>query len=354
MAGDQHGDRPGSPTPVETPQASQPHLNSHDSLGNQEANGVSPACQQVLQNYGQLVESFEILDPEGRSSGAWGAGATLEDALAIPLCQKLLEAYGRIYELHRKRNAGLATAAHELKTPLSIVAGYIELLLSQKPGPLSERQRNILEDAWSNCLRLQQFIGGFLSLSALETGKVSMKFETWDLNECLSEIFGYWLTRFQSKTVAFYYPINLKLSRFEFDWYKVQQVISNLLDNALRFTPQGGTVWLTAEPYLWERRGQQVSVSKDRRRRSAPVPNTVRVTVSDTGPGISPEYYQAIFEDFFKVAPARERSVTAGLGLAIARRIILAHGGSIWVESELGVGTKFSFVLPLKPPLQYG
>lgn len=260
------------------------------------------------------------------------------------------ETSSRLENETRQRAMALATLAHELKTPLAIVAGYIELLLGQRAGPLNDRQRQILEDSQSNCARLQKFIQDFLASATLQAGKITMKIERGDLNASLAEVCGYWLDRFYAKGVALYFPINSKLPAFEFDSFKVQQVVSNLLDNALKFIRPGGTVWVTAEPHYWERRSRQDSpLTQERRLQSAESSNGIRVTVSDTGWGIAPEYHQEIFDDFFKVPEYEDQSPGTGLGLAIARRLVQAHGGKIWVESETGVGSKFSFLLPLKP-----
>jgi signal transduction histidine kinase len=128
-------------------------------------------------------------------------------------------------------------------------------------------------------------------------------------------------------------------------------VISNLLENASKYTPQGGTVWLHAEPHMWERRGASaLSVDGERRRQSTNVPNAVKVSVADTGPGIRPEFHLEIFDDFFRL-PGSESAEGMGLGLAIARRLLQGMSGKIWVESEPGAGCKFSFLIPLKPIL---
>lgn len=291
--------------------------------------------------------------PVGSQTSPWitEAGPAAASGSLPPFYQDLLEAYARQESEIRQRTIALATMAHELKTPLAIIAGYIELLLGQRAGPLNERQRQILVDSQTNCVRLQKFIQDFLATSALEAGKVTMRFEPGDLNGCLSEVCGFWMDRFHTRGVALYFPQNVKLEPFEFDSYKVQQVVSNLLDNALKFTRSGGTVWVIAEPHHWERRGRQdvPPLAEERRREAAAIPNAIRVTVADTGPGIAPEYHQEIFDDFFKVPDQQAQSEGAGLGLAIARRLVQAHGGKIWVESEPGTGSKLSFLLPLKP-----
>ena len=264
--------------------------------------------------------------------------------------RELLEAFQRLQDDSRRRTVALGSAAHQLKTPLAIIAGYVDLLLTEKAGALNDRQRQILEESRFNCVRLHKFIEDFLSYSAIEAGRLTVKFENADLYACLSELYTYWLSSFQKKGVALYFPLKPGLPSFPFDADKVQHVVSNLLENALKFTSAGGTVWMTAELYMWERRSRQKrGILEERRRQKGDRPNCVRVTVSDTGPGIAAEYRQEIFDDFIKLTQPGEQPGGMGLGLAIARRMVLAHGGKIWVESEPGSGSTFCFLLPLDP-----
>ncbi len=263
--------------------------------------------------------------------------------------EQLLQEYNQLRERSGRTTNALASAAHDLKTPLSILNGYIELLQDEKLGTLNDRQREILGDMQTSGQRLQQFIQDFLSYSALETGEMKMRFETGNLNPYLSEVCRLWSHRFQERGLALYFLANEKLPELMFDSAKLQRVISNLLENASKFTPAGGTVWLHAEPYMWERRNPNTSaMPTERRRQNNPLPNSVKVSVSDTGPGIPAEYHIEVFDDFFRLPQNEAQTEGMGLGLAIARRLVSAMGGKIWVESELGAGAKFSFILPLK------
>jgi len=263
----------------------------------------------------------------------------------------VLREYEQLRERFQRTTNALASAAHDLKTPLAILNGYIELLQSEKLGSLNERQREVMRDMFSSGQRLQHFIQDFLTFSVLETGELRMQYELGDLNACLSEVCRLWSNRFQERGLALYFLANDKLTPFPFDSAKIQRVTSNLLENASKFTPQGGTVWLHAEPYMWERRATTKPAGGGERRRQAPTgPNAVKVSVSDTGPGIPPEYHQEIFDDFFRL-PGSEATDGMGLGLAIGRRLVMGMGGKIWVESEPGAGCKFSFLVPLKPIL---
>jgi signal transduction histidine kinase len=267
----------------------------------------------------------------------------------IPSAADLPQAYSELQERFQRTTNALGSAAHDLKTPLAILNGYVELLQSEKLGPLTPRQREVIGDMRSSGERLQQFIQDFLTYSALETGGLLMKFEKGNINECLSEVCRLWSTRFQEKGLALYFLPNDKLPVFPFDSPKLERVISNLLENSFKFVQQGGTVWLHAEPYMWERRATSVPASSgERRRQDVSQPNSVKISVSDTGPGIAAEFQQEVFDDFFRL-PGNENQEGMGLGLAIVRRLVQAMGGKVWVESEPGAGCKFSFLIPFKP-----
>src|SRR5580692_10685221 len=267
----------------------------------------------------------------------------------IPNQADLPQAYSELQERFRRTTNALGSAAHDLKTPLAILNGYVELLQSEKLGPLNDRQREVLGDTQSSGKRLQQFIQDFLTFSALETGGLKMRFETANLNECLSDVCRLWSTRFQEKGLALYFLPNEKLPVFPLDSPKLQRVISNLLENSFKFVPKGGTVWLHAEAYMWERRAtSQPAATGERRRQDISQPNSVKVSVSDTGPGIPAEFHQEVFDDFFRL-PGNESQDGMGLGLAIVRRIVQGMGGKVWVESDPGAGCKFSFLIPYKP-----
>jgi signal transduction histidine kinase len=265
--------------------------------------------------------------------------------------QELLQEYNQLRERYLRTTNALASAAHDLKTPLAILNGYVELLQSGKLGSLNDRQKDVLQDMRSSGQRLQHFIQDFLSFTVLETGELKLHYEMGDINACLSEVCRLWSSRYQEKGLALYFLANDKLPHFGFDSAKIQRVISNLLENASKFTPTGGTVWLHAEPYMWERRSvSKPGIARERRSQTLSLPNSVKVSVSDTGPGIPAEYHIEVFDDFFRLPQSDDKqSEGMGLGLAIARRIVNAMGGKIWVESEPGAGCKFSFIVPLKP-----
>lgn len=274
--------------------------------------------------------------------------SAISPAADAPSPENLLQEYNELRERFQRTTNALASAAHDLKTPLSILNGYVDLLHSEKLGPLSERQREVLRDMQSSGKRLQQFIQDFLTFSALETGGLHLQFEPGNINDVLSEVCRLWSNRFQEKRLALYFLPNEKLPVFPLDAPKLERVVSNLLENAFKFTPAGGTVWLHLEPHMWDRRAAALPSSAERRRQNLSHPNAAKVSVSDTGPGIPPEFHLEVFDDFFRL-PNNEAEDGMGLGLAIARRLVQGMGGKIWVESDPGGGSKFSFLLPYKP-----
>src|ERR1700684_2389763 len=258
--------------------------------------------------------------------------------------RNLLAAYLKLQEVNRQKTVFLASAAHELKTPLAVIKGYYDLLLTGSLGRLSEKQRDILEESKESCERLVRLVSMFLNYSALESGKLVLQLRENDLRDCLDELSKRWLEAFQRKGVRLDAAFDPSIPNFRFDYQKVPQDAANLLDHALKHTPAGGCVTLRATPQFWERRVSEAVPSQERRRFRLPRPNSVEVSVKDTGPGISPEHHQEIFEDFVRV----DRNTTGmGLGLAIAKRLVQAHRGKIWVESETKDGSKFTFLLPM-------
>jgi signal transduction histidine kinase len=259
--------------------------------------------------------------------------------------RNLLAAYLRLQEVNRQKTVFLASAAHELKTPLAVMKGYYDLLLSGSLGKLSDRQQNILEDSKESCDRLVRLVSMFLNYSALESGKLVLQLRQNDLRDCIHDVSCRWQDAFQRATVHLDVKVHPELAPFKFDYQKVQQCVANLLDNALKHTPAGGSVTLVAQPHFWERRITEAPASAERRRGGAGRANSILVSVSDTGSGIAAEFHQEIFEEFVRVNPS---SSGMGLGLAITKRLIQAHRGKVWVDSELGRGSSFSFLLPIE------
>jgi signal transduction histidine kinase len=292
-----------------------------------------------------VVELQPASDVRGDSAAGGGTPPTVEALLQERdvTYRNLLAAYLRLQEVNRQKTVFLASAAHELKTPLAVVKGYYDLLLSNSLGKLNDKQRDILQESKDSCERLVRLVSMFLNYSTLESGKLVLHLRDNDLRDCLAELTTRWSEAFQRKHVRLEVSLDPELPVFKFDYQKIQQTVANLLDNALKHTPAGGSVTLRAETHFWERRTAQDLPALDRRHERSSTGNAVRVAVTDTGPGIASEHHQEIFEEFVRV----DRSSSGmGLGLAIAKRLVQAHRGKIWVDSEPRRGCTFTFLLP--------
>jgi signal transduction histidine kinase len=308
--------------------------------------GKSSARIRWLPEQDWLVTSLEPAIAEGPANEAEMRQTVQELIQEREITYRnLLAAYLRLQEVNRQKTVFLASAAHELKTPLAVMKGYYDLLLTGSLGKISEKQRDILQESKESCDRLVRLVTMFLNYSALESGKLVLQLHDNNLTDCVRDLTCRWQDAFQRAKVRLEIKIHPDLPLFKFDYQKVQQCMANLLDNALKHTPTGGCVALAARPHFWERRISEASpASSERRRDAAQEANSVLISVTDTGDGIAAEFHQEIFEEFVRVDPS---SSGMGLGLAITKRLIQAHRGKVWVDSEPGRGSSFSFLLPI-------
>ncbi|MBC7262797.1 MAG: GAF domain-containing protein [Chloroflexi bacterium] len=234
-------------------------------------------------------------------------------------------------ELDRMKSDFLSVVSHELKTPLHSIKGFVDIILMGKTGEINEVQRDFLQTVMDQATQLQNLINDLLEFSRLESGQVKLRPEPMSLYEVADRVVG------RLKPLADQGGVNLKsdiaadFTVIEADAARVEQVITNLVDNAIKFTPSGGRVVISAED-----RG-----------------NHVQVSVSDTGIGIPPEEQERIFDRFYQVEKGPTRSYRGtGLGLTICKHIVEHHHGRIWVESREGEGSVFHFTLPKRMPDQ--
>jgi signal transduction histidine kinase len=242
----------------------------------------------------------------------------------------------------------LVSAAHEFKTPLVVMLGYTDLLRNGHLGQVNDRQRQVLGEIQESAERLQRLIQNLLLLSELRGGKGAGRgepeSEPANVNEHLREIFNYWASAARQKSISYTFHPAKGSPKVGVESLKLQHIVSNLLENALKYTPKEGRVVLSAMPCFWERRkAQSEFLFNMERKESRKIENALRIDVTDTGPGIPLERQRDIFQDFVQLPGTSSRGT--GLGLAIARRMTEAHGGLIWVESELGKGSRFSLLL---------
>jgi len=241
----------------------------------------------------------------------------------------------------------LVSAAHEFKTPLVVMLGYTDLLRSGHLGPVNQKQKQVLGEIQEGAQRLQKLIQDLLLLQELKAGHgVAENLESADVNEHVREIFNFWSATARQKPVKYQLQPAAGNPRVRIEPLKLQHIVSNLIENALKHTPAHGMIVVSVTPCFWERRKAQIEfLFNMERKESRKVENAVRIDVTDSGPGIPAEHHDDIFGDFVQLPGSSARGT--GLGLAIARRLVEAHGGMIWVESEPGKGSKFSLLLSL-------
>ena len=242
----------------------------------------------------------------------------------------------------------MVSAAHEFKTPLVVMLGYADLLRNGHLGAVNERQRQVLGEIQESAERLQNLIHDLLLLYELRTAKSvsgnKPEVELADVNEDVKEIFDYWAPAAKQKSISYRFEPAAESARVRVEPMKLQHIVSNLIENALKFTPAHGRVEVNVTPCFWDRRKAQTEfLFNFERKVNQKVENAVRIDVSDTGPGIPADRQEDIFCDFVQLPGASSRGT--GLGLAIARRLTEAHGGVVWVESEKGKGSRFSLLL---------
>ncbi len=220
----------------------------------------------------------------------------------------------------------ISVASHELRTPLHSIKEGINIILDGSAGEINHDQKNFLVLAKRNVDRLSRLINDVLDFQKLEGGAVRYEFQKKDINEVIREVEKTMAIMAQSKGLAFKLELASDLPEITFDKDRLTQVLLNLMGNALKFSDTGEIKILTR---------------CDK--------NTIRVTVQDQGIGIKKEDLPKLFKTFGQLDICKERKLEgSGLGLAIAKKIIEQHGGKIWVESEEGKGSIFSFLLPIR------
>jgi two-component system, NtrC family, sensor kinase len=220
----------------------------------------------------------------------------------------------------------LANMSHELRTPLNAIIGFSEVLTERMFGELNEKQEEYLTDIHASGTHLLSLINDILDLSKIEAGRMELELTDFDLPTALDNALTLVRERAGRRGIALEKSVDGRLGQVRADERKIRQVVLNLLSNAIKFTPEGGQIGVAA-------------VSKD---------GSVEVSVSDTGVGIAAGDQEAVFEEFRQVGTSAAKQEGTGLGLALCRKFVELHGGKIWVQSEVGVGSTFTFSIPLR------
>jgi signal transduction histidine kinase/CRP-like cAMP-binding protein len=261
------------------------------------------------------------------------------------LFRDLSEKSRMLEEANQHKNQFVAGMSHELRTPLNAIIGFSEVLLDPSLTVSEEERRQFLTDILTSGKHLLALINEVLDLAKIEAGRMTLQLATADLGEVIEQVYSTTRPLATKKRIELGVDHDPSLPPFPMDAARIRQVLLNLVGNALKFTPEGGHVWVTARR-TEDGRG---AVGTPLPLCPPAPPQYVEVSVRDTGPGIPPEDHERIFLEFqqsdaAKSAPNVEGT---GLGLALARKFVEMHGGHIWVTSEIGSGATFTFTLPV-------
>jgi GAF domain-containing protein len=251
-----------------------------------------------------------------------------QSALAIQnarLFRELADKSRQLEVVSQHKSEFLANMSHELRTPLNAILGFSEVLTERMFGDLNEKQEEYLKDIHASGQHLLALINDILDLSKIEAGRMELEVTDFHLPEALNSALTFIRERAGRREIALHLTVDERLNQIQADERKVRQIVLNLLSNAIKFTPEGGRIEV----------------------RAMPTDGCVEVSVSDTGVGIAPEDQEAVFEEFRQVGTAAQKVEGTGLGLALSRKFVELHGGRIWVKSQIGQGSTFTFTLPL-------
>jgi signal transduction histidine kinase len=234
----------------------------------------------------------------------------------------------QIEAANRHKSEFLANMSHELRTPLNAIIGFSEVLGERLFGELNEKQAEYTDDILSSGRHLLSLINEILDLSKVEAGRMELELTTFDLPLAVDNARTFVRERATRHSIALDVTVDDRLGEFVGDERKIKQILLNLLSNAVKFTPEGGRIGINARQ----------------------ADGSVEISVIDSGIGIAPEDQPKIFEEFRQVgSDYAHKGEGTGLGLTLAKKFVELHGGRIWVESEVGKGSKFTFTLPINP-----
>jgi signal transduction histidine kinase len=252
-----------------------------------------------------------------------------QSALAIQNAGLFREIEQKSRELEaasRHKSEFLANMSHELRTPLNAIIGFSEVLSEHMFGELNEKQDEYLKDIHASGQYLLSLINDILDLSKIEAGRMELERGDFDVPTAIDNALMLVRERAARRNIVLHTAVDERLGHVHGDERKIRQVLLNLLSNAIKFAPEGGRI------------------AVDARRANG----SIEVSVTDTGVGIAPEDQEAVFEEFKQVGTAEKKVEGTGLGLALSRKFIELHGGKIWVKSQVGQGSTFTFTVPAR------
>jgi len=255
------------------------------------------------------------------------AEATTQDALARRV-EELERTVRELRNLDVAKSQFLANVSHELRTPLTAIVTYGEILRDGLLGEITPKQETAVESVIGSSRQLLTMIEEILTYARASARAIELRPTRFDIMEVIEDVYSMNASLVQKKNLRYESHLDQDLPLVQADRDKVIHVLGNLVGNAIDFTPPRGRIQVEVHPHAGNS-------------------SWLEVVVSDTGIGIDPEHHDMIFHEFAQVDSSRARvHHGTGLGLAIARKFVQLHGGSIWVESELGHGSRFFFTLP--------
>jgi signal transduction histidine kinase len=252
---------------------------------------------------------------------------------------ELAAANRKLKELDRLKSQFLSMATHELRTPLSVILGYNSMLAESLHDRLTAEEAEALEESAGACKRLIRLVNSMLDVTQIESGKIRMSFAPTDARQVVLAVERLLRHEAELRDIKLHVQVPSRIPRVLLDPERIQQLLINLVDNALKFTPPGGQVGITL---------RQVHQSGNCA--------ALEFIVRDTGIGIPQDKQDLIFEEFAQLSPATRQPATSnkaaekgfGLGLAICRRLVAAHEGTLEVSSSPGAGSTFKATIPIR------
>jgi signal transduction histidine kinase len=263
------------------------------------------------------------------------------------IMQCLIQSNLRIQRYDLDRTNFLARAVHDFRAPLMTANGYCGLLLTEALGPETEEQKEVLRRMQHSIKRLSGMASAMFELSVGRQVKREPQLRKAEIRECAEQALHEIAPMADGKGISVSLDLERESGALFIEPGQIEQVLINILDNACKFTPRGGDIEIRGYPFLWERRTHATTPLMERRVRCSQEPNSYRIDVRDSGPRIPEEHLAEIFEEYTSYGGGADRS-GGGLGLAICKMILSAHGGRVWAENS-EAGPRFSFVLPVRP-----
>lgn len=262
------------------------------------------------------------------------------------ILQCLLHANLKLQEYDQDRTNFLARAVHDFRAPLTAIDGYCGLILGQQLGPITAEQNEVLERMQHSIKRLSRMATAMFQLSVGRQIDKRPNLQKGDIESCINQALHEITPFSDAKHIHLGLQMMSSAQPLYFDREQIEQVLINLLDNACKFTPKYGSIEVRGYPFFWERRAKlKTAITNGERRTSRlQAPNSFRIDICDSGPGVPLDNLEKIFEEYTSYSGGQDRS-GGGLGLAICKFILNLHQGQVWAESGED-GSRFSFVLP--------